>query len=415
MGTLTGLFDRHTGVHKSILIKTEALRLGIRYSEKAFSASRRKEPVTKGQSVFSQSFTAEGWNDPPPEDYYLRDGTVIQTRINGNSPYFIDYVEAEDRFFLCEKNESVTEVFFRKAPDAYFKKTSNGTSISSLFNLQGDMLNCCVLMSCQMWNIKGQCKFCDINAHAEAQRKASHGTGREFMMIRPPEQVAEAVGIYVRDPPVRHILITGGCILMGYENKDDTQFYLEYIRAIKDQIGAWYPTCLQTIAKTESDIIRIADTGVSCHSANIEVWDSKLFKWLCPGKDKIVGRNEWIKRVVSSTKHFPKGGVNPNFVIGAEMARPYGFKTVKEALRSTLGGFEYLMSNGVVPRMDFWAIEPGSELCKVDRQEAPPTEYFIEVERGWLQLLKTYGLPPPLAMCHGCSPIDTEFDWYRFH
>ena len=38
------------------------------------------------------------------------------------------------------------------------------------------------------------------------------------------------------------------------------------------------------------------------------------------------------------------GKVQPSFVSGVEMARPHGFKTVDEAVKSTTSGFEYLMS-----------------------------------------------------------------------
>ena len=72
--------------------------------------------------------------------------------------------------------------------------------------------------------------------------------------------------------------------------------------------------------------------------SNFEVWGKELFKAVCPGKNKLVGWDEWVKRVVKSVDVFGEGNVNPNFVAGVEMAKPFGFTDVDAAVKSTSEG-----------------------------------------------------------------------------
>ena len=65
------------------------------------------------------------------------------------------------------------------------------------------------------------------------------------------------------------------------------------------------------------------------------------------------------------------------------MAQPHGFKDVSSAVKSTAGGWDYLMSHGVLPRYNQWYIESGSALAG---HPPPPLEYFIEVQKAYTEL-----------------------------
>ena len=92
------------------------------------------------------------------------------------------------------------------------------------------------------------------------------------------------------------------------------------------------------------------------------------------------------------------GNVVPNFVAGVEMAKPYGFTDVDEAVKSTSEGLDYLMSQGVTPRLATWCVFANSVL---GGQEPPPLDYFIKMSRSWYQLWTKHRLPP----CTGYGPI----------
>jgi hypothetical protein len=85
--------------------------------------------------------------------------------------------------------------------------------------------------------------------------------------------------------------------------------------------------------------------------------------------------------------------VIPNFVAGVEMARPHGFDTVADALRSTREGLEYFMSRGVAPRFTTWCPEP---LSVLGRDQGPaPLEYHAGLLRVYRDTHRRHALPVP--------------------
>ncbi|MBW1711838.1 MAG: radical SAM protein, partial [Deltaproteobacteria bacterium] len=102
-------------------------------------------------------------------------------------------------------------------------------------------------------------------------------------------------------------------------------FYLQYVEAIRAKIGNRIPIVLIVEPGSREDMKRLYEAGVSSYNPNYEVWDPELFKILCPGKEKFIGREEWIRRSVEAVDIFGAGSVSPNFVAGVEMAQPWGF------------------------------------------------------------------------------------------
>lgn len=129
---------------------------------------------------------------------------------------------------------------------------------------------------------------------------------------------------------------------------------------------------------------------------NFEVWDEYLFKMYCPGKERYVGRDEWHKRILDSTEVFGARNVIPNFVAGVEMAEPFGFKTVDEAIESTTEGLRFFMSHGITPRFTTWCPEPTTPLGKTNPDGAP-LEYHIRLLQAYRQTMEDYGLSSPPA------------------
>ena len=86
-----------------------------------------------------------------------------------------------------------------------------------------------------------------------------------------------------------------------------------------------------------------------------------------------------------------EGNVTPNMVSGVEMAQPWGFDRVDDAVKSAQEGFEYLMSHGVIPHLDTWCIEPGSPL---EGHPPVPLDFFIRADIAWYETWRKYNLPP---------------------
>lgn len=124
------------------------------------------------------------------------------------------------------------------------------------------------------------------------------------------------------------------------------------------------------------------------------MWDKRLFELHCPGKERYVGRDEWHRRILESAEGFGPSNVIPNFVAGIEMAKPFGFATVDEAIASTREGLRFFMSHGVVPRFTTWCPEPTTPLGKGNPLGAP-LEYHIRLLRAYRATLEEFGLSSP--------------------
>jgi hypothetical protein len=253
---------------------------------------------------------------------------------------------------------------------------------------------------CQFSGKESECKFCDINKHI--QRKRADGTrNNEYKSTK----ILEKIGVVAKEiffdieQPVEDralaVLITGGSIIEKVDDRDENEFYLDHVANIRKNIGYRWPLILQTLAKSKSECKKFRDTGVNVHCANIEVWDEKLFKWICPGKESTIGRDKWHHRVMESVDIFGEGNVTPNFITGVEMAQPYGFSDVSSAVKSTTAGIEFLMAHGVIPKFDTWNITPWSRLAG---NKPPPLEYYIRIDQAWYEIWSKYNLPPITGM-----------------
>jgi hypothetical protein len=208
-----------------------------------------------------------------------------------------------------------------------------------------------------------------------------------------PQDIYETVKEALKEPG-RFSLIH---VVAGADYSGDPPFENEVNRHIKtlQAIGRnfkarKFPSSLAACAYNKKQLKRIYDeTGLSSYNPNIEVWDEKLFKWICPGKAKWLGRDYWIRSALEAVEIFGKGNVQTNFVAGVEMAQPYGFKTVDEALKSNFEACEFFAKHGVIYMST--CFRPGAN-SKLAGQKQPPLEYHVRLAKGLQDIRKSYGL-----------------------
>jgi hypothetical protein len=121
-----------------------------------------------------------------------------------------------------------------------------------------------------------------------------------------------------------------------------------------------------------------------------------LFAAYSPGKNRYIGRDEWIRRVLESAEVFGPAHVIPNFVGGIEMAKPHGFTDVEKAIASTREGLEFFMSHGIVPRFTTWCPEPTTPLGKLNPGGAS-LEFHLRLLETYRDTLASFHLPSPLG------------------
>lgn len=316
--------------------------------------------------------------------------TIFNVRLNLKSPYSIEILEGS-LVLICEKTV-LAEVEFHPIPEFYDSELSSGKKISQIAPVLewGYLVYLTVFRLCQYWGKDEECQFCDINENYRQQRKA----GREYTGVKQLEDILEALDwIFKKDKVSKAITITGGSVTGQLAGKGEVEFYLQYAKAIRERFKDRWIIKTVVEAFEKPDCIRLKEEGgVDIYHPNYEIWDQKLFKVLCPGKERFVGRDEWMKRIVDSADVFGPENVIPNFVAGVEMAQPNGYKDVDAAVESTKEGLDYFMSRSIMPRFTTWCREP---LAHLGNQDAPPLEYYVKLLQAWRDVFEHYQLPSP--------------------
>lgn len=325
--------------------------------------------------------------------------TDIAPRLNAASPYLVDIVEGKPRLLDRQTRELIADLwdYWQIRTLEYLDKVfDDGTPYVQVLT-EGAALS--TFRQCQHWGRDEECRYCDINETARVKKQLGE---LKFIAPKDPAKVAEAAFylFQIEDWPQkradffewpRHIHITGGTVTTQVQGMREDQFYLRYVEALRDKLGGRVDIDLQTHPWPKEQELEAKRRGVTTRISNFEVWDPDLFRIICPGKARFIGREEWIRRVLGQVDIFGVGHVCPGFVAGVEMAQPWGFKTVEEAVRSTTEGMEFFMSHGVVVRPISWCVEGLSALAG---QVPPPVDYFIQIDRNWFELFMKYDLPP---------------------
>ncbi len=395
--------QKYPDVPREVILKEDLLNLGQRFSDSALEATSGS--LVKSYRLFSYDLVSmqdmsrqehrkvPEWFTICRGPYQLRP-VAIQTTLSPDSPYVVDVIDG--KLWLRADGRPVAEVSYPR-PCNYASKTfEDGTAYRDVI-AYGSFVT--AFRSCQLWGIKQECKFCDINENARQMKAA-----KSYTVTAPVKEVAKVAEVareiesdawaQAGHSVTLPFIITGGTITDRLNGKTEEEFYLEYVEALKWG-GSRRKITLQTAAKEKETLKRYRACGVDVYQPNIEVWDKALFEWICPGKAQRVGYDNWIRRTVDSVDVFGEANVSPNLVCGVEMARPYGFKTMKEAVDSTTEGMEFLMSHGVCPRFNHWRREPRAYLAREYDQPAIPLEFYIQLARNRYELWKKYSLPLP--------------------
>lgn len=406
MEHLETLFQRYADVPREVVVKEDVLREGLAFSRAALAHDPRRETY----QLFS-------WDQSRPEEMEDQSAAVslpdvlvleggpyglrpvrVRPRIRVKSPYLVEVMDG--RLVVCDR-EAGAPLFpvvpFPPEPECFSKGFADGTLYREVCGLECHVI---VFRQCQYWGKKEECRFCDINENARVKMRLGQV---KTLQPKKPEQVAAVVEEYLVLQPVeltshpyyrtgvRHIHLNGGTIATRLQGMDEPEFYLQYVDAIKSRVGNRFPLCVQTSPWPKEVEHRAHQRGVTVRMSNYEVWDRHLFEVICPGKSKYIGREEWLRGVLDQVEVFGEGNVCSGFVAGVEMARPWGFQSVAEAVRSSTEGMQFFMSHGVVVRPISWCVEA---LSALGGQEPPPTDYFVQIDRTWFELWNRYNLPP---------------------
>ncbi len=404
LSELLKLKEKYSDLPFEAIVKTDLLRLGVAFSPTALKVCSEAKP--KSYFIFSfnqvpQSELSALEQKSAPEEIALMGGphdfkrTIVSVRMNPKSPYQIGMGTKTATLQLSYNNEEICSVLLPPFPSYYSSSLANGKPITDIAPTieWGYLIYLTAFRLCQYWGAEEECQFCDINNNYREQKEM----GRPYTGVKTPEEILEALTI-INEKDIEKTshayTITGGSITRRLNGMNESEFYSQYARAIEKKFpGRWMgKAVVQALPLDEVKLLK--DSGYQIYHPNFEVWDKKLFTQLCPGKDRYVGRDEWIQRIVDAAKIFGPENVIPNFVGGIEMSKPYGFQNLDDAIASTAEGLEFFMSQGICPRFTVWCVEPGTTLTQ-SNPEPPPLEYYLRLLQVYRDIFQKHRLPIP--------------------
>jgi hypothetical protein len=403
-------FSRHSTLPREAVIKSDLLRSGIRFDKGALVRSAEDSDGTSGgvehqpKSYFIFSFDmvpqklleeTQKWH--APEEIALANGpynlrrTIISTRLNPSSPYRV--APRDGALWLLLGDHPIAEVALRDLPSYYRLKLPDGRPIAEIAPTieWGYLLYLTVFRVCQYFGAKEECQFCDINNNYRQQIQE----GRPYTGVKSVSDILAALeAIDATDSSSKAYTITGGSVTSTLQGKNEVEFYAHYVEAIESRFPGRWISKVVTQAWPVTEVKRLKAAGARIYHPNYEVWDPNLFPKICPGKTRYVGRDEWIKRIVDAADVFGPPNVIPNFVAGVEMAQPYGYTDVEEAVRSTAEGLDFFMSKGITPRFTTWCPEPMTPLGDANPDGAP-LEYHLRLLETYRDAIRAHRLAAP--------------------
>ncbi|HNJ34843.1 MAG: radical SAM protein [Leptospirales bacterium] len=384
------------------ILKQDVLRLGLAFEESSLKGASFK---AKDYFIFTFDHVPLSEQDAGirfkvPEEIRVEGGpfqllpTVISVRVSPDSPYVVKGTPEGPALFLGE--ERIGSVGFPPVPAWYDRKTASGKLPGEVAPVieWGYLIYLTAFRNCQYFGKDEECAYCDIN-HNYRQQK---GEGRPYTGVKDVSDILEVLS-WIAETDTNRIAkaytITGGSVTTQLRGKGEVDFYLEYASAIESKFPGRWIGKIVTQAWEKEEVRKFKDAGIRIYHPNYEVWDPELFKKICPGKERTIGRDTWIRRILESTEVMGPENVIPNFVGGVELAKPYGFSTVDEAIQSTAEGLDFFMSHGVAPRFTTWCPEPFTTLSTLSDQTPPPLEYFCKLLTVWKETHEKYKLPVP--------------------
>ncbi|MFQ5665561.1 MAG: radical SAM protein [Candidatus Binatia bacterium] len=417
------LCDEFPDVPRAVVIKTDVLREGVKFTPVALKIGRWAIPeflpwdreVHKDYSAIENNLVSENWAWLPhsmtfPEGITAK--VVYDFVRHHTSPYEIRQHD-DGSLWLFSEEEPLTELRFEKRPEWLSRRLENGRPMASIFVLSSpDRLLGFPIRFCAHYRPEDICRFCCLNP---VGKNIAKGDGYHDVIMS-GEAAARSFSAALEETGIRHITLTGGTVRDQSKEAGIYADVVQRLSRVRYETRANVAVQVMSTALDDDGQERLQEAGVDEVCFNMEVWEARLWPQIVPGKHRHVGRTAWMQRLCRAVERFGRGRVLCQFVVGVEMVSG-GFATYAEAIDSVVTGLEWCAHNGIQPRTHIWCNTPGS---LYEPGKVPPTEYFLTVAREHHRLLEKYGMyfprearPPYSVACHRCGYLspDADFQW----
>lgn len=377
------LLKKYPDMSPYVLLKISLIRYGAILTKSAETRLMEKDLSFNTEEAFGIQFQKERKPCVMPGPILLRDSSFVYINWGETyrNPYVVDYDPKEQKFTLLDDGTVVDEIGFVLRPSFFGKKTRRGIPMEEIADARPQKLVMTTYRKCIFREMNQQCKFC-----------AFFTNGYDGEIAVNPEDIGDVVAEALRESGrFSEIQLSGGTDLSGkpqFEN--EVNRYIADWQAIGRHMSGRFPSQLMAPAYPKELLRRIYDnTQITSYSPDLEIADKRVFEKYCPGKDRYIGYDNWIRRLVGAVDVFGAGNVYTQVVAGAEMAGPDGIHDMEEALESNFRVCEMLAKNGVIFLSMIWRPHRAEDLGYV---EMPPMEYYVKLARGLHEIRTSYGL-----------------------
>lgn len=370
--SLKEVIQKYPSVPSILITKIDAQRRGVVYSEAA-------KKLVNPEIHQTYSWLRRPGAEKIPEGLSLRDGSFIV--FNGlnfdtdfsksqRDPYVIDAIDG--KAYITDQEDVLEEVTFWEKPDFFDKTASNGVSFRVYAGGRPQRLDFNLNGWCHFWDQPGEgCKYCSLAPNYKKSGRTEEQNDLKYVREAAREALKQK-GRY------SSILFSGGSILSGEELLDDElNGYIRLIQAVGENFEPEkrFPSQLISSAFNERQLEKLYNsTGLMTYTTDLEILDEEKFNWICPGKARNIGYQEWKRRIYAAVDIFGRGNVNSGIVLGAELAKPNGFATEDEAYERITETAQELGEHGVSTAAAIWK---AAENSIFQNQDTPTLDYYI--------------------------------------
>lgn len=394
-GTLKNLAQQYPSLPNAVLLKTALLSLGVRYDPLLAEAAKTALPD------FRPHILPDGTSVQIPYLMILENGSLVRLRCREESPFSLTR-EQDDAYCLLDHDQPVIRFTFAGRPAWHGRVSEDGTPLDSCgLNQHGDMMVLNLTPACEYWSTPQEglgmngsshagscrCAFCGYGLPDDRSRSMGQAKGQPRIPRSVMKRACEAVRLGA-EAGARHLYLTGGSMT---DPELEAQRYLGLVQGVREASeGVYLAVGSQALPPQHLPAIKEAGGDGACF--NLEIWDREVWRRVCPGKAKFLGRKMWEESLVEAVQVFGTGNVFSALVIGAEMALDEALADPDAALRSNLEGARWLLSHGIHPILSlFWPFA-GTDL---EKASGPDLHFLLRLYAAVNEMRTELNMPFP--------------------
>lgn len=295
------------------------------------------------------------------------------------SQFVID--KERDQFYIVSAKGEKYKIKPIQMPSWYKRSTTSRKPLTQIYAHEGlhylhQLYSGCAYQNCNMG-----CKFCG-------------NVGK--WLVNTPQEVSEAAILACQKNSFYHICLGGGTRL---DPGRGTEYFLECVKLIRKK-NKKNPIWIEMVPPESNGYIQdLIDAGASSLSFNIELWNEKYRKQICPGKS-LISRERYFSAWKYVQKKLGKDKIGTCLISGLE---PFN---------STLEGIKEITRKGV--HLTLLPFKPwdGSAF---EKKKPPNVQEHFDLAYNLAENMKKYYIDNSENHgCQNCSSCTIEDDILKY-